>query len=279
MRFLTIIFWLLAFTAQPVSAASSPELISVERQLASLLASRPGEFGIAALDLKTGRSLSINGDEPFPMASTVKVAVAAAYLAQVDHGRRALNDRIGGQSATSLIERMLTRSDNAATDLLIRNLGGPSTVHTWLNWNELSGIRVDRTIAQLLRDRRDLRDTRDSSTPTAMISLLKRIDSGNVLKPASRALLLDMMSRCMTGKNRIRALLPPGTRVENKTGTLSGLTDDIGFITMPDGRRIAVALFARGGADRSRTIAEAARAIYDGFYTVARAPVTVVIGR
>ena len=72
------------------------------------------------------------------------------------------------------------------------------------------------------------------------------------------------MARCQTGKNRMKALLP-GVPVEHKTGTLNGYTSDVGFITMPDGRRIAVAMFARGGADRPRTIAEAARAIYDGF--------------
>ena len=73
------------------------------------------------------------------------------------------------------------------------------------------------------------------------------------------------MAKCETGKNRMKWLLPAGTPVEHKTGTLNGLADDVGFITMPDGHRIAVAIFARGGSDRPRTIAEAARAIYDGF--------------
>jgi beta-lactamase class A len=86
-----------------------------------------------------------------------------------------------------------------------------------------------------------------------------------MLKPASRSYLLAAMGRCITGRNRMKALLPMGTRVEHKTGTLNGLTGDVGFITMPDGRRLAVAFFARGGTDRPRTIAEAARAIYDGF--------------
>jgi beta-lactamase class A len=54
-------------------------------------------------------------------------------------------------------------------------------------------------------------------------------------------------------------------RVEHKTGTLNGLTTDVGFITMPDGRRVALALFARGGTDRPNSIAQAARTIYDGF--------------
>ena len=83
-----------------------------------------------------------------------------------------------------------------------------------------------------------------------------------------------LMARCMTGRNRIKALLPTGTPVEHKTGTLSGYTSDVGFITLPDGRRIAVALFARSSGDRPRTIAQAARAIYDGFNAVLRSPFT-----
>ena len=268
MRLLAVLAWLLAFFAQPAAAASSPELITLEQQLASLVAGKSGEYGIAALDLRTGKTVSINGNTAFPMASTVKVAVAATYLTQVDHGRRSLDQAIGGRSAKSLIEAMLVHSDNYATDLLIRNLGGPATVQQWISWHGLNGISVDRTIAQLLRDRRDLRDPRDSSTPLAMIELLKTIETGDVLKPQSRSFLQATMARCITGSNRIRALLPAGTRVEHKTGTLSGLTDDVGFITLPDGRRIAVAIFARYGNNRPRTIAEAARAIYDGFTKV-----------
>ena len=76
-----------------------------------------------------------------------------------------------------------------------------------------------------------------------------------------------MMRRCATGSNRIRGLLPAGARVENKTGTLNGYTGDVGFITRPDGRRIAVVFFARGGSNRPAVISTAARFIYDGFAT------------
>ena len=101
-----------------------------------------------------------------------------------------------------------------------------------------------------------------------MVSLLQRLDSGTLLKPSSRSYLLDLMARCQTGKNRMRALLPSGTRVEHKTGTLNGLTTDVGFITLPDGRRLAIALFARHGTNRPSVLASAARKIYDGFINV-----------
>ncbi len=268
-------FWglLLALVAQPALAEAPARLLPLERQLAYLTDASPN-VGVAALDLASGEMVGVQADEPFPMASTVKVAIAANYLAQAEHGRRSLDHMIGGRSAARLMEAMIIHSDNQATDLLLRDLGGPSTVQKWLTQQGITHLRIDRSIAQLLRDRRDLHDIRDSSTPRAMVDLLQRIDSGRVLAPASRAHLLGLMARCMTGKNRIKALLPAGTRVEHKTGTLTGYTSDVGFITLPDGRRIAVAMFARSGANRPRTIAEAARAIYYGFANAWRTTIT-----
>ena len=278
MRFFALLCWLALFGAQPALAASSPRLVPLERQLAWLAAGQSSDVGIAALDLRSGELVALRGDEPFPMASTVKIAVAANYLAQVEHGRRSLDDTISGRSARSLMEAMIIRSDNHATDVLMRDLGGPQTLQAWLDQNQITGLRIDRNIAQLLSARRDLRDRRDSSTPTAMVGLLQRIDSGQLLKPTSKSYLLGLMARCQTGKNRIRGMLPFGTRVENKTGTLNGLTTDVGFITLPDGRRVAVALFARYGANRPNTIAQAARAIYDGFAGWLRTPFTPAFG-
>jgi beta-lactamase class A len=220
---------------------------------------------MAAMDLVTGEVASFNGEKAFPMASTMKIAVAAAYLAEVDAGRRSLTDRIGGSTAHALMDRMIVRSDNQATDRLMEALGGPAAVNYWLQGHGLSNIRVDRTIAQLLSARRDLWDVRDSSTPLAMLELLKLVDGENALSPASRGILFDMMRRCSTGSNRIRGMLPAGAKVEHKTGTLSRYTSDVGFLTMPNGHRVAVAFFARGGENRPAVIAMAARAVYDGF--------------
>lgn len=278
MRLIGILLWLAAFAAQPAHAANSPRMQSLEQQIAFLVGGRPGNVGVAALDLKTGEMITIQGDEPFPMASTMKVAVAANYLAQVEYGRRSLDDRIGGRSARSLMEAMIIRSDNHATDVLLRDLGGPETLQSWLNQHKIQGMRVDRNIAQLLRAKRDLYDVRDSSTPRAMVDLLARIDSGKLVNASSRAYLLDLMRRCKTGKNRIRGLLPFGAQVENKTGTLNNYASDVGFLTLPDGRRVAVAFFARFGTDRPRTIATAARAIYEGFAAAWRTPFGQAVG-
>ena len=268
MRFIAFSFLsFLAFAAQPAAAASSPSLTSLEQQLTSLVANKSADVGVAALDLNTGETVSIKGNTPFPMASTVKVGIAALYLAQVDNGRRSLDDTINGQPVRGLMRRMLVFSDNRAADILFKDVGGPHALQAWLDDNGVKGLHVDRTIADLLSSRRDLWDRRDSSTPIAMVDLLQRIYKAQLIKPESRDYLLGVMAQCETGKNRIKAMLP-GVPIEHKTGTLNGLADDVGFISLPDGRRVAVAIFTRGGTDRPRTIAETARAIYEGFKSV-----------
>ncbi len=262
----------------PASASATTsafEPTGLERVLSMLVAERSGDYGIAALDLRDGSTVSIRGDTPFPMASTVKLAIAGAYLADVDQGRRTLRDMIVGRPAAKALELMIVRSDNQATDQLLAALGGPVVIQQWLWSHKIAGIRMDRTIAQLLRERGHLADSKDVATPIAMVTLLNKLDNGTVLTSQSRNFLLELMSRCQTGTRRIRALLPAGTRVEDKTGTLDGITNDVGFITMPDGRRVAIVVFARGGRDRQPVIAEVSRAIYDYFADSARSALSL----
>ena len=258
-------------------AASSTDLISLESELRALIAQRPGEYGIAALDLRDGSSVAINGDTPFPMASTVKLAIAATFLADVDAGRRSLGDMVASRPAAKLLELMIVHSDNHATDLLLGALGGPAAVQRWLGSQQITGIRVDRTIAQLLREHGHLADSKDVATPIAMVALLNKLDSGAVLTPRSRTFLIDLMRQGQTGTHRIRAMLPAGTLVEDKTGTLDGVTNDVGFINMPDGRRVAIAVFARGGRDRQPVIAQISRMVYDRFADAVRNAVSLFL--
>ena len=222
MRGWKLLVSLLALFAQPALAASSPSLNGLEEELQSLVANKSADVGIAALDLDTGETLSVKGNTPFPMASTVKVAVAALYLSQVDHGMRSLDDKVGGQPVRSVMAKMLIYSDNHSADLMFKAVGGPSAVHDWLIDNGIEGVRVDRTIAQLLAARRDLWDRRDSSTPVAMVDLLKRIYKGELIKPESRNYLLGLMAKCATGRNRMKSLLRPERRWNTRRARSTG---------------------------------------------------------
>ena len=114
------------------------------------------------------------------------------------------------------------------------------------------------------------RDPRDTATPAGMAHFLARIDRGEFLKPASQAYLINTMIKCKTGPDRIKGLLPDGTIVAHKTGTLAGLSDDVGIVTLPNGHKFVIAVFTMGIADgpaRAKIIAEAARTAYDFYAT------------
>ncbi len=175
--------------------------------------------------------------------------------------------------ALELIDLTITRSDNRATDALLAAVGGPRAVNEWMARSGISGARIDRDIATLVRDDGAVDpattiDLRDSSTPQAMVRLLSGLHRGEWLSRNSREVLLGAMSRCVTGKRRIPALMPEGARVAHKTGSLSNTSSDVGIVATPDGRAFAVAIYVTGQGgklNREARIANIARAIYDGY--------------
>lgn len=208
-------------------------------------------------------------------------------------------------SVANLIEPMITESDNTATDACIKLAGGPEAVTKKVRSIGITELRVDRYTSEILRDFYGLpgkayasvlaqalakdptlaakqpdrnlefeKEPRDHSTPNAMLELLLAIDSGKVLSSKSREFLLATMSRTRTGPGRLRGLLPKGTPVAHKTGTIGGVANDVGFVTLPDGRRFAIAVFTKSSttseADRDRAIAEVTRTLYDFYYLTAQ---------
>lgn len=203
-------------------------------------------------------------------------------------------------SVHNLLELMLTQSDNTATDVLMAEAGGPAAVTGWLRSQGIEGQRVDRDTAELLRDFFDLgpgpleqafaaasqddpgllqrgssahapfdTDPRDTSTPQAMARLLERLFSGEALSPEGTATLAAIMQRCRTCDARLRARLPAGTVVADKTGTVGGSVNSVGVVTLPDGARFVIAAFVMASTapvpERERVIAEATRTVYDYF--------------
>lgn len=306
--------------AKPAPSPTEP----LKQAIARFVPPTPGHLGVAAIDLESGATLSLAGDERFPMASTVKIAVAATFLHQVEQGKHSLDEMIPldeamrarsegitetlphpgvALSTLNLLELMLTVSDNTAADLLIRAVGGPEAVTAWLKASGIEGQRADRTIARLilddgnkpmtpgLTDAQSLAkfspvepwktddeiwppnpafdsDPRDSSTPLAMATLLAKLHRGQLLSADHTKLLFEIMARCKTGKPRVAALLPPDTPWAHKTGTLAGISDDVGVLTLPNGHHLVVALFEYGVADpakRNRVLADVGRLLYDGF--------------
>ena len=288
-------------------APSAPNINAiVQERVAQLADGENGRIGVAAIDLSTGESVSVLGDQRFPMASTSKIAIAATFLEGVDQGRWTLSSEFPtlwavrsrrfssaaapvrqGEylSARRLIDLMITRSSNPATDALLAAVGGPQAVNDWARRAGLQDFSLDRDIATLVRDDGEFDpvtyiDRRDSATPNTMVQMLAGIYQGRWLSPESRHVIMDAMARCRTGTRRIPAEMPSYVNVAHKTGTLNRTASDIGIIEMPDGRAIAMAIYVTGqsanqadeNANKTRArlrrdarIASIARGIYDGF--------------
>ena len=217
---------------------------------------------------------------------------------------RLLNDPGVSLSLLNLLELMLLISDNSATDLCLREAGGGEAVTERMRAIGIEGIKVDRSTLLLIADwvgvedvpddderdpskygelfesiskeQRDAaeeafeKDPRDTSTPRAMAMLLEKIWKGAILSERSTKLLIDIMTRCETGERRLKGILPEGTVVAHKTGTIGGTTNDVGVITLPgDAGHVIVAAFVKESElevpERETAIAEAARAAHDYF--------------
>lgn len=206
-------------------------------------------------------------------------------------------------SVGNLLELMLLISDNTATDLLLRLAGGPEAVTARMRALGIQDMEISRPTAKLIADQEGYTlppeaewkpelfqklyeattpesrkaaarnfelDLRDTSTPKAMVTLLERIYRGDFLATESRALLLDAMERCKTGRSRLKGILPTQIVVAHKTGTFGRIANDAGIITLPDDAgHVAIAVFVKssekGAVERDRAIAQIARAVYDFF--------------
>jgi beta-lactamase class A len=287
-------------------ARANPRLPELVDTITSGLA---GRTGFAAQLIGDDTVIALNGDAPFPMASAYKLAVVGKVLTMVDVGGLRLDQMVDipGEryvaspviaanfrhpgvtlSLANLIEVTIVQSDNTAADTLMALAGGPDAVTAWLREIGIAGMRVDRTTAQIGAEIQAIleaagshgdpnnpavpafdADPRDQATPADMLRLLVLLADGGILRPDTRDFLLAAMGRTVTGPERIRGLLPDGTLVAHKTGTAGGIANDVGVVTLPDGRRFAVAVFTAGSttppADRDRAVAETARVLYDFF--------------
>jgi len=190
-----------------------------------------------------------------------------------------LRDHFHGEQMRFTVGQLLTaavsKSDNTAVDALLPLVGSPNAVTAFLRTHGIEGMRVDTgergfrpvfedlkpgqqppanetDAQQLARLRRGYRaylaDPRNRSTPDAAADFLHKLWDGRLLSSASTRHLLDLMY-AQTMPSRLRQGLPPGARLADKCGTSYTLEkttaayNDIGILSWPDGRAVAVAAF------------------------------------
>jgi beta-lactamase class A len=213
-----------------------------------------GRLGVAVLDTGSGRVVGHRVEERFPMASTFKAPLAGAVLARADAGQERLDRRIrvtredlvthspvtekavGGEGMTleALCEATMTISDNAAANLLLGAIGGPAALTAFFRGIGDPVSRLDRYELALNEARPG--DPRDTTSPAAMAGTLHALALGNALSPASRERMQRWLRGNMTGGARLRAGLPPGWEIGDRTGTgANGTSNVIGVLWPPRG--------------------------------------------
>src|SRR4028118_2101222 len=250
-----------------------------------------GRVGVKATVLETGESVTLNGNQQFPMQSVYKFPIAMAVLAQVDQGKLKLDQKIRVEtsdvlqgsrildeksqgmefSLAELLKYMVSESDGTSCNVLLRLVGEPRVVTEYLRGLGVNDIVVANTEKELGQD--TAVQYRNYATPDAAVVLLRAFHEGKGLSKSSQALLLQLMTDTTTGPKRIKGLLPEGTVVAHKTGTSSTLngvtaaTNDVGLVTLPNGRHLAIAVFVSdsgaNNAIREEVIAKVAKAAWD----------------
>lgn len=267
---------MLAETAWPRYALAAPD---PGEALADLERVHGGRLGVAILDA-VGTPITYRGDERFALCSTFKVLAAGYVLARADRREENLDRRINygreallpyapvtrehvdhGMTVGALCQAAVTLSDNTAANLLLASFGGPAALTAWLRSTGDTVTRLDNT-EPVLNDVPP-GQVHDTTTPLAMAETLRHLLFGDVLSDASRACLVEWMRTCRTGDTQLRAGVPPGWRVGDKTGSFRTTVNDVAALWPPQGRPRLVTAYYVGGsgsdADRKAVLAAVGR--------------------
>ena len=245
---------------------------TLKKQWQEITSTFDGVVGIAVLDLQNGTMVTMNEDKHFPMQSVFKYPLAMAIMDQIDKGKLSLHQKIHLTkrdllpdtyspirdkyenekdpvlTLKEILSYTVSRSDNNGCDLMFRLLGGPKNVDDYIHSIGIKDISIVATEEDMHKEW-NVQFT-NWCTPVAMTNLLKTFYQGNVLSKPSHDTLLKIMEETSTGVNRLKALLPKGTIIAHKTGTsdtkdgVTAAINDVGIITLPDGRHFAITVYA-----------------------------------
>ena len=238
-----------------------------------------------------------NGEKKLPMLSVFKFHIALAVLNKVDQGKLKLDQPIFIKKAdllentwspirekypdgniemplSELIKYTVAKSDNNGCDLLLRLIGGTETVQKFINNKGIKNFTIKADEAQMHKGYEfmywNTTTTNDSNL------LLMNFFDGKVLSKNSTSFLMKTMIETTTGTTKIVAQLPKGTPVAHKTGSSGkdekGLTiaeNDIGIITLPNGKHYAISVFVSDSMETEETntkmIADISKLVFDYF--------------
>ncbi|MEV0678722.1 class A beta-lactamase [Actinosynnema sp. NPDC050436] len=247
-------------TSSTTSAAPTTPVVPVDGRWEELEKEFDARLGVYAVHTGTGASFAYRADERFAFCSTFKGLAAAAVLqrnplqhldtvvryteADLMKSSRITREHVGtGMTIRDLCDAAVRYSDGTAGNLLVRDLGGPAALTAFLRGLGDGVTRADRVEPDLVEATPG--DPRDTTSPRAIGTDYQRIVLGDVLPAEQRAFLRDLLERNTTGDRRIRAGVPRGWAVADKTGSGDyGTANDIGIVWQPGGAPFVLAIMS-----------------------------------
>ena len=255
------------------------------------------DVGVAIKHLENGDTITFLGRKPFPMQSVFKFPLAIFVLNQVDKGKLSLDQKVsikmeeyipdtwspiaekypkGGVELTirELLSYTVSQSDNNGCDILFGLVGGPAKVHEYFQGLGLKGIAIVSTEGEMHKSW-DVQ-FKNFAEPFEMVKLLEVFHQGKLLSKSSQDILMDMMLKTITGRKRLKGMLPENTAVAHRTGMSStndqgvrAALNDVGIVTLPNGTHFAISIFISNTkedtAKLEESIAKISKATFD-FY-------------
>lgn len=269
-------------------AFASEQVNSVQNQLEQLEATSGGRLGISAINLGNNQRIDYHAKESFPMGCTSKVIGVAAILKQSMRNKQLLQERIyyskndltswspitsqhitDGMTVAELCAAAISYSDNAAMNLLTKKLGGLAGINGFARSIQDQHFKLDHWWPKEALS--SPASKQDVTTPAAMEESLRKIMFDQILVKPQREMLMTWMQQNTTGDARIRAGIPKGWLVGDKTGTgfHYGTTNDIAIIMPPQCAPIIVTMYyssdQKAAPKRDDILASATRYLIQSF--------------
>lgn len=240
-------------------------------EISQIIHSVKADVGVAIKHLENGDTLTFSGRRPFPMQSVFKFPLAIAVLNQVDKGKLSLEQKVpivvdefipntwspmaekypkGGVELTvrKLLSYTVSQSDNNGCDILFGLMGGPTKVNEYFQALGFKRMAIINTEAEMHKSW-DVQFN-NFAEPWEMMKLLEVFQREKLLSNSSQNILTDMMLKTITGRKRLKGMLPENTKVAHRTGMSStndqgvrAALNDVGIVTLPDGSHFAIAVF------------------------------------
>ena len=266
-------------------------------EISQIIQSVKADVGVAIKHMENGDTLTFSGRRPFPMQSVFKFPLAIAVLNQVDKGKLSLQQKVsiamddfipntwspiaekypkGGVELTirELLSYTVSQSDNNGCDILFGLVGGPARVQEYFHGLGLKRIAIVNTEAEMHQSWNV--QFNNFSEPWEMVKLLEAFHREKLLSKSSQHILIDMMLKTITGRKRLKGMLPEGTDVAHRTGMSStndqgvrAALNDVGIVTLPNGGHFAIAVFVSNTKEDTskleELIAKISKATFDHY--------------